>query len=69
MKIKSLRAGPLLTALGPFLGLLLVIGIFSAVNSEVRPFFLTGFNFKISFHSNRHCRHRRYDDDHHQRGH
>ena len=48
MKIKSLRAGPLLTALGPFLGLLLVIGIFSA-NSEVRPFFLTGANFKIIF--------------------
>ena len=48
MSIKSWRVGSLLTALGPFVGLLLVIGIFSA-NSEVRPFFLTGANFKIIF--------------------
>jgi ribose transport system permease protein len=32
--------------LGPFLGLLFVIGLFS-LSSEVRPFFLTGANFKI----------------------
>lgn len=32
--------------LGPFFGLLLVIGLFS-LSSEVRPFFLTGGNFKI----------------------
>jgi ribose transport system permease protein len=34
--------------LGPFLGLLLVIGLFS-LNSTVRPYFLTGGNFKIIF--------------------
>jgi ribose transport system permease protein len=32
--------------LGPFLGLLFVIGLFS-LSSEVRPYFLTGANFKI----------------------
>src|ERR1041385_9142645 len=31
---------------GPFLGLALVIGLFS-LSSEVRPYFLTGANFKI----------------------
>ncbi|MGI8964556.1 MAG: ABC transporter permease, partial [Limisphaerales bacterium] len=31
---------------GPFIGLLLVIGLFS-LNAEVRPFFLSGGNFKI----------------------
>ena len=36
----------LLNVLGPFFGLLLVIGLFS-LSSEVRPFFLTGSNFKI----------------------
>src|SRR5438876_9307029 len=36
----------LLNILGPFVGLLLVIGLFS-LNSEVRPYFLTGSNFKI----------------------
>lgn len=35
-----------LNLLGPFLGLALVIGLFS-LSSEVRPFFLTGGNFKI----------------------
>jgi len=34
--------------LGPFLGLLLVIGLFS-LSSTVRPYFLTGGNFKIIF--------------------
>jgi ribose transport system permease protein len=48
MKTRFWKTGPLLTALGPFLGLLLVIGIFSA-NPEVRPYFLTGANFKIIF--------------------
>jgi ribose transport system permease protein len=32
--------------LGPFLGLLLVIGLFSC-NSTVRPYFLSGANFKL----------------------
>lgn len=36
----------LLNVLGPLLGLLFVIGLFSA-NPEVRPYFLTGANFKI----------------------
>jgi len=36
----------LLNALGPFLGLLLVIGLFS-LNPEVRSYFVTGANFKI----------------------
>ena len=35
-----------LNAAGPFLGLALVIGLFS-LSSEVRPYFLTGANFKI----------------------
>lgn len=45
---KVLRPGLLLTALGPFLGLALVIGLFSAM-PDVRPYFLTGANFKIIF--------------------
>src|SRR2546426_10875200 len=36
----------LLNILGPFLGLLLVIGLFS-LSPTVRPYFLTGANFKI----------------------
>ncbi len=36
----------LLNALGPVFGLALVIGLFS-LSSEVRPYFLTGANFKI----------------------
>ena len=36
----------LLNILGPFFGLLLVIGLF-CLSSEVRPYFLTGPNFKI----------------------
>src|SRR5436309_11961114 len=35
----------LLNAFGPVFGLVLVIGLFS-LNSEVRPYFLTGANFK-----------------------
>src|SRR6476660_7498071 len=35
-----------LNLLGPFIGLLLVVGLFS-LSSEVRPYFLTGANFKI----------------------
>src|SRR5678815_1127920 len=35
-----------LTSAGPFLGLLMVLGLF-ALNSEVRPFIFTGANFKI----------------------
>lgn len=40
------RIARLITALGPLFGLLFVIGIFSA-SPEVRPYFLTGGNFKI----------------------
>src|SRR5213594_4176064 len=36
----------LFNLLGPFLGLLLVIGLFS-LSPDVRPYFLTGANFKI----------------------
>ena len=43
MSIKPTR---LLHALGPFLGLLLVLGLF-ALNSEVRPYLFSGGNFKI----------------------
>ena len=39
---------PLLSAIGPFIGLALVVGIFSAM-PQVRPYFLTGANFKIIF--------------------
>src|SRR5215831_16676022 len=38
----------LLNVLGPFLGLLLVIGLF-CLSPTVRPYFLTGANFKIIF--------------------
>ena len=40
------RIARMLTALGPLFGLLFVIAIFSA-SPEVRPFFLSGGNFKI----------------------
>jgi ribose transport system permease protein len=46
MSTRLSKAGPLLTAFGPFLGLVLVIGLF-CINPEVRPYFLTGANFKI----------------------
>jgi ribose transport system permease protein len=36
----------LLTVLGPFIGLALVIGFFSCL-PDVRPYFLTGANFKV----------------------
>jgi len=38
--------GQLINFFGPILGLLFVVGVFCA-NSEVRPYFLTGANFKI----------------------
>jgi ribose transport system permease protein len=38
--------GKLINFFGPLLGLLFVIGVFCA-NGEVRPYFLTGANFKI----------------------
>jgi ribose transport system permease protein len=41
MKLKTL-----INFFGPFFGLLLVIGLFS-LSSEVRPYFLSGGNFKI----------------------
>jgi ribose transport system permease protein len=40
------RLRRLLSALGPLLGLIFVIGLFS-LSPEVRPYFLTGGNFKI----------------------
>src|SRR5690348_15403487 len=40
------RAWRLINLAGPFLGLLLVIGLFS-LSPTVRPYFLTGANFKI----------------------
>ena len=43
-----LRMARLFNVLGPFLGLALVISIF-ALNPSVRPYFLTGPNFKIIF--------------------
>src|SRR6266487_4866894 len=43
---RTLSAGRLLNVLGPWLGLVLVIGLFSLSN-EVRPYFLTGANFKL----------------------
>ncbi len=42
----SVRWSKLLNTFGPFLGLMLVIALFS-LNAEVRPFFLSGSNFKI----------------------
>src|SRR5436305_1735952 len=46
MANQSSTARRLVNIFGPFLGLLLVIGLFS-LSSEVRPYFLTGANFKI----------------------
>lgn len=43
-KLPAFRS--VLNILGPFLGLLLVIGLFSS-NSTVRPYFLSGANFKL----------------------
>src|SRR6058998_2005842 len=40
------RARRLLNIIGPFVGLLLVIGLFS-LSPKIRPYFLTGANFKI----------------------
>jgi ribose transport system permease protein len=45
-RAKRLPLGTLLNTVGPFLGLLLVIGLFS-LSPEVRPYFLSGANFKI----------------------
>jgi len=42
----SNRGRHLLNALGPFVGLAFVIGLF-CLSAEVRPYFLTGANFKI----------------------
>lgn len=43
---RSPKFARLLNTFGPFIGLMLVIGLFAASN-EVRPYFLTGANFKI----------------------
>ncbi len=42
----SPRLSRILSSLGPLLGLVFVIGLF-CLSSEVRPYFLTGGNFKI----------------------
>jgi ribose transport system permease protein len=44
--VKVNRGTRLLQVFGPFFGLLLVIGLF-CLSNEVRPYFLTGANFKI----------------------
>src|ERR1043165_671722 len=43
---KSSNFVALFNAIGPFFGLLLVLGLFS-LSSEVRPYLFTGANFKI----------------------
>src|ERR1043166_7253306 len=43
---KSSNLVALLNAVGPFFGLLLVLGLFS-LSSEVRPYLFTGGNLKI----------------------
>ena len=43
---KRFNFAGLLDAIGPFLGLLLVLGLFS-LSAEVRPYLFTGGNFKI----------------------
>ena len=43
---QKLAIGRLLNIFGPWFGLVLVVGLFSLSN-EVRPYFLTGANFKI----------------------
>src|SRR5260370_42321456 len=43
---KTTASRRLFNIFGPFLGLLLVIGLFS-LSPTVRPYFLTGANFKI----------------------
>ena len=43
---RPFRLAAVLNAAGPFLGLLLVIALFS-LSAEVRPYFLSGANFKI----------------------
>lgn len=48
MSARNGRARALLNALGPFLGLVLVIGLFS-LKEDLRRTFLTGGNFKIIF--------------------
>jgi len=44
--VSTFRFRNALNVLGPFLGLLFVIGLF-CLSNEVRPYFLTGANFKI----------------------
>ena len=45
-EIRNSKTVSVINALGPFIGLLFIIGLFSA-SSEIRPYFLTGANFKI----------------------
>lgn len=46
VQAEALNPFQLLNAVGPFFGLLLVLGLFS-LSSEVRPYLFTGGNFKI----------------------
>ena len=46
VKVERRKLAVFLNAVGPFLGLILVICLFS-LSSKVRPYFLTGANFKI----------------------
>jgi ribose transport system permease protein len=43
---RNLSLARALEVLGPYLGLMFVLGVF-CLNNEVRPYFLTGANFKI----------------------
>src|SRR5271163_2060759 len=45
-RAKTLNPLRLINVVGPFFGLLLVLGLFS-LDSEVRPYLYTGGNFKI----------------------
>jgi ribose transport system permease protein len=46
VQAKAFRLFQLINVVGPFLGLLLVLGLFS-LSAEVRPYLFTGGNFKI----------------------
>src|ERR1044071_6383049 len=45
-RIATSKSRHVLNVLGPFFGLLFVVGLF-CLSSEVRPYFMTGANFKI----------------------
>src|SRR5690349_8895945 len=45
-RVRGTTAGRILNVVGPFLGLLMIVGLF-CLSPTVRPYFLTGANFKI----------------------